>query len=86
MSGHGFSGSDIDIATLHLAMPVTLQQSFYPLTVNPTCGRTCDTQINHSQIGHTSTRPINDQESLFHEKAVRDDSLGSPGFTGDSIS
>jgi hypothetical protein len=55
MSSHRFSRSGIDIAMLHVAMPVTLQQSFYTLTGNPTCGRTCDPQVNHSQIGRTST-------------------------------
>ncbi len=32
--------------------------------------------VNDSQIGRTSTRSINDQELLFHKKAVSDDSLG----------
>ncbi|MFW2438857.1 MAG: hypothetical protein ACN4GR_05740, partial [Arenicellales bacterium] len=33
--------------------------------------------VNDSQIGRTSTGPINDQELLFHKKAVGDDRLRS---------
>ena len=32
---------------------------------------------NRCQIGSTSPRPINDQELLFHEKAVGDDRPGT---------
>ena len=35
--------------------------------------------VNDSQIGRTSTRPINDQELLFHKKAVGNNGLGPTG-------
>jgi len=33
--------------------------------------------VTRGQIGCTLPRPINDQELLFHEKAVGDDRLGT---------